>query len=175
MKNKMSQEIRQKLQQKLRLKVMKEIKQEREQNKNAFFSLEAAIIVPLAISAILLAVGLFVFQYDRCLMEQDVAIQTVKAASAEAKSNEELEDKIRLQAAGLYRDKYVAWDMILMDIDIKKGMIEAAGKGTFQFPLPGWNLWNEDNTWSARAGYKAHRISPVTFIRNCRKIVQGGV
>lgn len=145
------------------------------QNKNAFFSLEAAIIVPLAISAILLAVSLFVFQYNRCLMEQDVAVQTVKAASVEAESDEELTDKIRLQTAGLYRDKYVAWDMILLDIKIKKGIVEAVGEGGFRFPLPGWNLWNEDNVWSAKAGYKAHRISPVTFIRNCRRIVQGGI
>lgn len=171
MKQKREHEIRQKSGQ----RIIQKIKQETEQNKNAFFSLEAAMIVPLAISAILLAVGLFVFQYDRCLLEQDVAMQTVKAVSAEAKSNEELEDKIRQQAAGLYRDKYVAWDMILLDIKIKRGMIEAAGKGTFRFPLPGWNLWNENNIWSAGAGYKAHRISPVTFIRNCRKIVQGGV
>lgn len=141
---------------------------------NAFFSLEAAIIVPLTIAAILLAACLFVFQYDRCLMEQDVAAQTVKAVSAEAKSNEELTDKIRLQTAGLYRDKYMAWDMILLDIKLKKGIVEAAGEGVFRFPLPGWNLWNENNVWSARAGYKAHRLSPVAFIRNCRKIVQGG-
>lgn len=149
-------------------------KMEYEMRQNAFFSLEAAIIVPLAIAAILLAVSLFVFQYDRCLMEQDVAVQTVKAASVEAKSNEELADKVRLQTAGLYRNKYVAWDMILLDIKIKKGIIEAAGEGVFRFPLPGWNPWNEDNVWNARAGYKAHRLSPVTFIRNCRKIVQGG-
>lgn len=150
------------------------MKQEMNENQNAFFSLEAAIIVPLAIAAMLLAISLFVFQYDRCLMEQDAAAQTVKAASVEAKSNEELTNKIQLQTAGLYRDKYVAWDMILMDIKIKKGIVEAVGEGVFRFPLSGWNLWNKENVWSARAGYKAHRISPVTFIRNCRKIIQGG-
>ena len=143
--------------------------------KNAFFSVEAAIVVPLAVSAILLAVSLFVFQYDRCLMEQDMASQTVKAASVEAQTKEELTDKIQLQTAGLYRNKYVAWDMILLDVRIKKGIIEAVGEGEFRFPLPGWNLWNEENIWSVRAGYKAHRVSPVTFIRNCRKIIQGGI
>lgn len=143
--------------------------------RNAFLSVEAAIVVPLAVSAILLAVSLFVFQYDRCLMEQDMAAQAVKAASVEARSNEELADKIRLQTAGLYRNKYVAWDMILLDIKMKKGIIEAVGEGGFRFPLPGWNLWNEDNIWSVRSEYKAHRVSPVTFIRNCRKIIQGGI
>lgn len=142
---------------------------------NAFFSVEAAIVVPLAVSAILLVVSLFVFQYDRCLMEQDVAAQTVKAAYAEAQTKEELTDKIQLQTAGLYRNKYVAWDMILLDIKIKRGIVEAVGKGAFQFPLPGWNLWNRENIWNAQAGYKAHRVSPVTFIRNCRKIAQGGI
>ena len=143
--------------------------------KNAFFSMEAAIVVPLAVSAILLAVSLFVFQYDRCLMEQDMAAQAVKAASVEAQTKEELADKIQLQTAGLYRNKYVAWDMMLLDIKVKKGIIEAVGEGKFSFPLPGWNIWNEENSWSARAEYKAHRVSPVSFIRNCRKIIQGGI
>lgn len=140
---------------------------------NAFFSVEAAMVVPLAISAILLAVSLFVFQYDRCLMEQDVAAQTLKAAAAEARTNEELEEKIRMQTAGLYRNKYVAWDLIMLEVKMEKKIIEAVGKGEFRFPVSGWNLWNKENIWGARAEYKAHRISPITFIRNCRKITGG--
>lgn len=142
-------------------------------NMNAFFSVEAAIVVPLAISAILLAVCLFVFQYDRCLMEQDVAAQALKAATAEARTNEELEEKIQMHTTGLYRNKYVAWDLIMLEVKMEKKVIEAVGKGEFRFPLPGWNLWNNENIWNARAGYKAHRISPITFIRNCRKITGG--
>lgn len=138
--------------------------------KNAFFSVEAALILPLVIAAVLLGVSLFVFQYDRCLMEQDMAAQALKAAVAEAKTNEELEEKIQIQTAGLYRNKYVAWDIILLEVKIKKGIIEAVSEGTFRFPMPGWNFWNRENIWSARAGYKAHRIDPVTFIRNCRRV-----
>lgn len=137
---------------------------------SAFFSVEAAVVLPLVIGAALLAVSLFVFQYDRCLMEQDLAAQTLKAATAEAGTNDELTEKIRLQTAGLYRNKYVAWDILMLDVKMKKGIVEAAGKGEFQFPLPGWNFWNRENIWSVQAEYKAHRISPVSFIRNCRKL-----
>ncbi|MCM1064630.1 MAG: hypothetical protein NC420_09220 [Eubacterium sp.] len=140
---------------------------------NAFFSVEAALVVPLTVSAILLAVCLFTFQYDRCLMEQDVAAQAVKAATAEARTGEELEEKIRAQTAGLYRNKYVAWDLIMLEVKMEKKIIEAVGKGEFRFPVPGWNLRNGEDIWSARAGYKAHRISPITFIRNCRRITGG--
>lgn len=139
----------------------------------AYFVVEAALVLPLAISAILLAVGLFVFQYDRCLMEQDMAAQALRAAVAEAESTEKLTEKIQIQSAELYRDKYVAWDFILMEINLKKGIIEAAGQGEFRFPLPKWNLWNRENIWEAGVLYKAHRIVPVDFIRNCRK-VKGG-
>lgn len=140
------------------------------QKVNAFFSVEAAMILPLAIGAVLLAVSLFVFQYDRCLMEQDMAAQALKAAAAEAGTNEELTEKIQMQTAGLYRDKYVAWDILMLEVKAKKGIIEAVGKGEFRFPVPGWNFWNGENVWSVRAEYKAHRISPVSFIRNCRKL-----
>lgn len=141
--------------------------------KNAFFSVEAAMIVPLAISVILLAVSLFVFQYDRCLMEQDMAAQALKAASAEAQTNEELAEKIQMQTAGLYRNKYVAWDLIMFEVNMKKGIVEALGEGVFRFPLPGWNFQGREDSWNARAGYKAHRISPTAFIRNYRKITGG--
>lgn len=140
---------------------------------NAFFTLEAVMVMPLSIATILLMVCLFVFQYDRCLMEQDVAAQALKAASVQAGTKEELEEKIRNQTAGLYRNKYVAWDLIALEIKMEKQVIEAAGEGEFSFPVPGWNLWGKENTWSARAGYKARRISPVSFIRNCRKITGG--
>lgn len=145
-------------------------------NRNAYFSVEAAMIMPLVISAILLAVSLFVYQYDRCLLEQDVAVQILKAADAAAGAQtvDELKEKVRIQTAGLYRDKYVAWDMLKLEIEIKRGIIEAIGEGEFCFPVPGWNLWNKENIWGARAEYKAHRVSPITFIRNCRKI-QGGI
>lgn len=141
--------------------------------KNAFFTVEAAMVVPLVLSAILAAVSLFIFQYDRCLMEQDMGAQILKAASVMARTNEELTEKIQAQTAGLYRNKYVAWDIIMLDVKIKKGVIEASGEGNFRFPMPDWNLWNRENNWSVRAEYKARRISPITFIRNCRKITGG--
>lgn len=137
---------------------------------NAFFSVEAAIVLPLVIGAVMLVVSLFVFQYDRCLMEQDLAAQALKAAAVDAGTNEELTEKIRLQTAGLYRNKYVAWDILMLEVKMKKGIVEAAGKGEFRFPVPGWNFWNGENIWSVQTEYKTHRISPVSFIRNCRKL-----
>ena len=144
------------------------------EKENAFFSVEAALVMPLVMAAMLLAVSLFVFQYDRCLMEQDMAAQALKAASAGARDKEELTEKVRMQAAELYRNKYVAWDMVVMDVKMKKGMVEALGEGRFRFPLPEWNFWNRENTWHVRAECKARRTSPVTFIRNYRKTIQGG-
>jgi len=137
---------------------------------NAFFSVEAAMVMPLAIAAILLAVSLFILQYDRCLTEQDMAAQTLKAAAVEAATTEELNEKIQMQTAGLYRNKYVAWDVIMLEVKMKKGIIEAVCEGKFRFPIPDWNFWNGEKIWTVRTEYKAHRINPVTFIRNCRKV-----
>lgn len=139
----------------------------------AYFSVEAAMILPMVISAILLVAALFIFQYNRCLMEQDMAAYALKGAAMEADSNEAMAEKMQKQAAGLYRDKYVAWDLMVFEVKMKKGIVEALGQGSFRFVMPGWNLWNGENTWSAQAAYKAHRISPVDFIRNCCRIKGG--
>ena len=128
------------------------------------------MVMPFAVFVILLAVSLFVFQYDRCLMEQDMAAQTLKATAVEAATAEELTEKIQMQTAGLYRNKYVAWDVIMLEVKMKKGVIEAVCEGKFRFLMPDWNFWNRENIWNVRTEYKAHRINPVSFIRNCRRI-----
>lgn len=140
------------------------------ENGNAFFTVEAAVIMPLVIAAILLTVSLFLYQYDRCLIEQDMAAQALKAAAAAAETAEELAEKLQLQTAGLYRNKYVAWDIIALDIKVKRGIVQAAGEGELRFLFPRWNFWNDHNIWNTRAEYKAHRIDPMEFIRNCRRL-----
>ena len=44
---------------------------------DAYFTVEAAILYPIILSVILLMTYLLLFQYDRCLLEQDIGKATV--------------------------------------------------------------------------------------------------
>ena len=138
--------------------------------KNAYFTVEAALVFPVALGTVLLVVYMLLFQYDRCLMEQDLGALALWGSRVRAESAEELEELIRKRTAGIYRDKYAAWQMLALDVRLEHNRFTAFGEGRLTFPAPGLNFWNGDNVWRAEADYGFWRISPVDFVRLCNKI-----
>ena len=139
----------------------------------AYFTVEAALVLPLVMSAILLSIYLFCFQYDRCLMEQDIGnlmlwCNEVKLDSTDtAKAQEE---KIKIRTSEIYMDKYVGWELTAVDVKLEKNLISVTGRGQLAFPVPGWNMWNENNLWEDKVTYESKTISPVFYIRQLRKL-----
>lgn len=140
---------------------------------NAYFTVEAALILPLVMGAMIMGLYLFCYQYDRCLMEQDVGsllIYSCALATENADSTEEIKESIEFRAGELNHKKYAAWKLTSLDIKIEKNHISLTGQGQLTFPVPGWNLWNKDNVWEARVSYGSSRLSPVFYIRQYRKL-----
>ena len=140
--------------------------------RNAYFTVEAALVLPMAMSAMLLSTYLFCFQYDRCLLEQDAGSLLLwsSAAAQNIEETEELKKQIQIRAAEVYADKYTAWDIIAMEIKLEKNDIKVSGRGALTFPVPQWNIWNNTNLWEAEAVYISNRQSPVFYIRQYRKL-----
>lgn len=139
-------------------------------NKNAYFTVEAALVMPLVIGALIFTVFLFIFQYDRCVLEQDINILAVCAGTATAEDSEELEAIIRKKTSELFMDKYVAWVMSELQITVKGDGVSVRGGGYLALPLPEWNFFREENEWRARTLRETLRISPADYIRLYRKI-----
>ena len=149
------------------------MKKGKSRNCEAYFTVEAALVLPLVMSAMLLGCYLFCFQYDRCLLEQDMGSMTVwcsRAASGNAGDARELKSKIEERMDEIYRDKYVAWEFTLMNVDLNHNNFSVNGSGQLIFPVPGWNFWNDSNIWSTEREYKSQRLSPVFMIRQFRKM-----
>lgn len=138
-------------------------------NGNAYFTVEAALVLPAVIGAILFVIYTMLFQYDRCLLEQDIGAIALWGSLAEASDTAQLEQKTQERMAGLYREKYMAWRMTRLDASLDRNRFLAEGAGQLTFPVPGWNFWNGDNVWEVRASYGYSRLSPVTFIRLCHR------
>ncbi|MCM1099219.1 MAG: hypothetical protein NC427_14260 [Ruminococcus flavefaciens] len=138
----------------------------------AYFTVEAALIFPLATGALILTVFLFIFQYDRCLLEQDVGLLLLYAGTLEMEGSDETA-LIRRRAAELSQEKYVAWETEELQVQIRNGETEIWGSGKLTFPLPDWNFFVGDNEWEARAFRKSLRLSPADFIRTYRRIREG--
>lgn len=139
-------------------------------NVNAYFTVEAALVLPLVMGSLIVTVFLFVFQYDRCLLEQDINRLAVCAGTAAAENSEELEAIIRKKSSEIFMDKYAAWKMNELQITVKGSKVSVRGGGYLTLPLPEWNFFREENEWGTRVLRETMRISPADYIRLFRKI-----
>ena len=137
---------------------------------NAYFTVEAALILPLVMSAVLMEIFLLMFQYDRCVLEQDVNRMTIYAASVAGDTTEELEQKIRSRMETISMEKYLAWSMEKLQVEVERGIVEVNGGGSFELPLEEWNLFTGESAWGAGVKRKAIKVSPTDFIRLYRKV-----
>ena len=140
---------------------------------NAYFTVEAALVLPLVINVMLLITYLFCFQYDRCLLEQDMgalALWSSAATSGYTEDTEDLNMLLAQRAANVYQGKYVAWKNTNAEIRLEKNQISVSGSGELTFPIPEWNLWNDSSHWEARTSFQNSRRSPVFYIRQYRKL-----
>ena len=144
-----------------------------EMKKNAYFTVEAALVFPLVLGALLLTVFLLVFQYDRCLMEQDMGLLALYARELDTEDEEKTVALLNRRATEIYRDQYVAWEQEKLQITMEKNEIKIVGEGTMTFPVPEWNFYNGNNMWRAKRICVAMRLDPVDFIRIFRR-VEGG-
>lgn len=77
---------------------------------DAYFTVEAAILYPIILSVILLMTYLLLFQYDRCLLEQDIGKATVLSGSKWTLTKEQLNDYMQKKALHFDEEKYIAWE-----------------------------------------------------------------
>ena len=141
--------------------------------RNAYFTVEAALVFPVVISLLLFIIYMLFYQYDRCLLEQDMGAMALWGSLEEADNAGELEEKTRNRMRERYREKYMAWSFTELEAGLEQNRFSAKGAGSLTFPLPGWNIWSGGNIWGVRAEYGYTRLSPVTFIRLCHKFMGG--
>lgn len=138
--------------------------------RDAYFTVEAALILPLVMSALLLVSFLVIFQYDRCLLEQDMGLLALYAGTLSAESGAETAGLIRNRAAELSREKYVAWETERLWITVEKDGVRIEGEGRLTFPVPEWNLFHGKNRWGVKSMRRTTQFAPVDFIRIYRRI-----
>lgn len=136
-----------------------------------YFTVEAAMVLPMVFMAILWIIYLWFFQYNRCLMEQDVGILALRGAVLQAEDNEDRMRQLRGLANAVYREKYIAWECGEIELKLEKGTISVKQNGRIRFPF-GMIAYGKQMA-ETTASYENYIISPVSFIRNYHKIIGG--
>ena len=136
---------------------------------NAYMTVEAALIFPITMASILFVIYFMLFQYNRCLMEQDLGAMALWGSLEEAGDTAMIQNAVQRRMSEMYRDKYAVWEFTGLNASLKKNRFSAKGSGQRAFPFPGLNFWGSGSIWTAQAEYEYSRLAPVTFIRMCRK------
>lgn len=142
-----------------------------EQKVRGYFTVEAAMVLPMIMIFILWMIYLWFFQYNRCLMEQDAGVLALQGAALQSEDNEERIRQLRKIADQVYGEKYIAWESGEPELKIEKGTIYVKQKGRIRFPFG--ELIPGTASAEATAAYENDIISPVHFIRSYRKITGG--
>ena len=135
---------------------------------DAYFTVEAAILYPIILSVILLMTYLLLFQYDRCLLEQDIGKATVLSGSKWTLTKEQLDDYMQKKALHFDEEKYIAWENEDPLWKLEKNDVILEKTGRLRYPFAG--MGTQEKYWSSKASFQADRISPVFWLRRSRNV-----
>ncbi|MDE7271307.1 MAG: pilus assembly protein [Acetatifactor sp.] len=139
---------------------------------NAYFTVEAALVFPIVLGVVLFTIYLLFFQYDRCLLEQSAGVLAMRGCTLQITDGEELVRELQSQSREEDRG-WLAWSMEDAVISLKRNCVTVQRSGELKFPFRGFLSGWGNCVWKCSAARESHRIKPVNFIRNCRKIMGG--
>lgn len=136
---------------------------------NAYFSLEATLIMPLVFMTIFFLIYVGFFYYDNCLLTQDTYRLLIRAGQIKYSSNEEIAQKIKEEDAKWYYDKYVMCEWNNKKILVEYNSISIAQEAALNVSVPLTGNHAGERIWSMDTDVKVTRVRPVETIRFCRK------
>lgn len=141
---------------------------------DAYFTVEAALVFPIVLAVIVFTIYLLFFQYDRCLLEQSAGVLAMRGCTLQITDGEELVRELQEQSREEERG-WLAWSMEEAVIGLKRNCVTVQRLGELKFPfrVRGFLFQGGEDGWRYSAVRESHRIKPVNFIRNCRKIMGG--
>ena len=135
---------------------------------DGYFTLEAALILPMVLAVILFVLYLLFFQYNRCLMEQDMGILALRGALMQTEDHDDRIRQLREMTAKQDWDKYLAWEMEEVTLSAGQGKMSVMRKGQIRTPFRGEGA---AAGFSTVAAYENHILSPATFVRFCHSVL----
>lgn len=138
----------------------------------AYFTVEAAIVMPIALSVILFILYAMFFQYDRCLLEQDMGALALRGAAMQVDDKEVLAREIKEQANRIDYGKYLMWECGEINLRLEGNKLCISREGQLKYPFSSFGIGGERH-WKAETRYENVKINPTSFVRTCRKLTGG--
>ena len=134
----------------------------------AYFTVEAALILPIAMLFTGMMIFLAFYSYDRCVMEHSAYEAALRGTSAHFRTAAEAEAKVRSAAAGLAADKLFAARDFSCDILVDGQSVTVTYHCTVNMPFSTWlGTYVTGMDLSLDVSRSASRFRPARAIRDC--------
>ena len=140
---------------------------------NAYFSLEACLILPLVFYMLLFLIYAGFYQYDRCLLRQDTYRLLIRGSQVSFAGNEEVLKKLKEEDTNWCYDKYALCSLGNRELEVKHGSIRITQKAVVKVPFLVLGEWLGKAEWEFSIDAEGGRRRPTQVIRNCRKLERG--
>ncbi len=137
---------------------------------NAYLTVEAALVFPIVLAVQLLVIYLLVFQYNRCLLNQDMGRLAILGCGAKEQNKEALSEYLKKCSNEIHTEHYFAWRTNALDMELAGDTVRIEGKGEIVFPFPEWGIEVARINKNAKAVYEYHKLQPVVIIRQFNKL-----
>ena len=109
--------------------------QKKNQVANGYFTVEATMIMSITVVCIVLLIYLGFYQYNRCLIGQDVYRLALKGSIVQFIGNEEIYQKVSKEYQEYYWDKYISMKLSDAFIEVNAANVSVEIEGKMQIPF----------------------------------------
>ena len=138
---------------------------------NGYFTIEAALILPLVMLFITTLIFLAFYSYDRCIMELSAYEAALSGTSNHIKDTKEAKKEAKEAAEKLIEGKLFAISDVSCEADADATQIIVSYSGKINMPFISWlGKYISDTDFSINVSKKAKRSCQTKIIRNCRVV-----
>lgn len=135
----------------------------------AYFTVEAALILPMVMLFTVMMIFLAFYSYDRCILEHSAYEAALRGTSSHFKTAGEAEAAAGAAAARLVEEKLFALHDFRYDVAADAGSVTVTYHCTVNMPFAAWlGEYVSGIDMTLDISRSARRLRPARTIRDCR-------
>lgn len=141
----------------------------RKKEKNAYFTVEASMLMPLILGGIIFVIYLGIYLYNVSTLKQASYIAALRGSQLNGVSGEQIKHYTEQQLNKLLEDQVLAKERLKMQVLVTSSKVKVNISTKITMPFAGF-ISKTIGFWEIENEAEADRLNPVDIIRNVRKI-----
>ncbi len=139
-----------------------------------YFTIEATLLMPMVLAVYIFLIYLGLYQYDRCLLEQDCRLIALRGSFLQGQENKEIYWCVNKMFNENNWDKFALSVKNNIAIEVSGENVNAEICRYINVPFVKNIFEGISEEWKIQVAAKSRRLEPATVIRICKKIMEVG-